>query len=207
MDDVAREAEEASEDRAQWEYHLQRCLEEETMEREWRRAVEKDYQSRLLGQMQEAEQRRVEEQCHRMQQAGAHEFPSFPSSSEVPERHRQRDEKGRVQDDLSHQIATKRSTREEALRRERERDVAHQTANRKEMLRLQAEAARRREQVSAALREDWTMSMQFTQARKAIEDHHKAASRDRLGSTMGALTGGSPFARATTPRTPRLATP
>lgn len=207
MGDVAREAEEAAEEREQWEYHLQRCLEEETMEREWRRAVEKDYQSRLVGQMQEAERRRLEEQFHRLEQAGAHEFPSFPSSSEVPERQRQLDQKGRLQDELLDQMNAKRTTREEALRRERERDVAHQSANKKEMARLKAEATRRREQASAALREDWTMSIQFTQARKAIEDHHKAPSRDHLRSTMGALTGGSPFARTTTPRTPRQATP
>lgn len=207
FDDMAREADEASEDRAQWEYHLQRCREEERNQLEWRRSIEKDYQSRLLGQMQEADQRRVEEQGHRMEQAGAHDFPGFSSSSEVPERHRQRDEEGRNQDDLRHQITAKRSTREKALRRDRERDVAHQTANRKEMERLKAQATKKRDHVSAVLREDWAMSVGFTQARRAIEDHHKAPSTDRLASTMGALTGGSPFARTTTPRTPRRATP
>lgn len=207
LDDVTREAEQAAEDLQHWEYHLQRCLEEETIEREWRRAVEKDYQTRLLGQMQEAEQRRVDDQCLRMEQAGAHQFPSFPSTSELPEMRRKLDEKRRAQDDLGRQIATNRSSREEALRLERERDVAHQSANRKEMARLNAEAARRRAQVSATLREDWSMSMQFNQARKAIEDHHKAASRDHLQSTMGALTGGSPFSQTAAPRTPRLVTP
>lgn len=156
--------------------------------------------------MHEAEERRVQERRLRLDNPpGA--TTGYPDLSGGTERLTydglRRGGTEQLKEELSHQIATRRHAREELKRREREQDLAHQEANKKVMAQQNTNSYSKRDK-AMDMKDDWLMSVQFKEARRAIDGYDMAVSKATLGSTMSALEmARKPFTAS--PRTPRAA--
>lgn len=176
-------------EREDWERHLQRCVDEEAKEMEWKRAVAADHQNRLIGQMHEAEVRRVQDRKFRLEQGALHAFPDFQHYTEEPTYEYMQDVKDKYSKELVHQIQLKQAMQAEDARRERELDVAHLQANHREAQEIAEITAINKRKVNSGLRESWEVNQQFKQAQSTIDNHHKATNKHALGMTMNALPG------------------
>lgn len=202
MDDAIREAAEVDGDRENWEEHLRRCVEEDQRELEWRKAIALDHQSRLLGQMQEAEVKRLQDRQFRLEQASKHEFPDFTKYTEKPTydyMHRLRQQ---LKNELVDQIEQKQFMNAQDKQMERNLEVAHLQLNRQLQTEESNQAIRKKEKMALAMTENWALNLQFKEAQKAIDDHHKAPSKAKLNETMTALAGSG--LGPATPRSPVL---
>lgn len=188
---MEREAASVVVEKEQWEEHLKRFLDEEQKDQEWRKALAKDYQESLKGQMLQAEERRTAGRQHYVEQASQHDFPSFVESPEIAVYDYIRLRRVNLKEDLDQQVDLKRRTKQMAKQRDREMDALNNEASIKEMALMKLEAAAKHESQRSTLVQAWETDKKIHSARKAIEEHHKApASQNALSGILQSTFGG-----------------
>lgn len=189
--EVAAEAAAAIAENEEWEGHLKRCLDEEQKDAEWRRALAKDYASKLEDQMRATEQRRIEGRQHAIEQASLHDFPNFTETPELSVYEYIRERRNHLKQDLDQQVDVKRRLKLAAKQREWEQEVGHLEASIRELAAMRVEESAKREQDKTTLAQAWAKDKQLHHIKKAIEDYRKAPNRSDLSDLVPALGGSS----------------
>lgn len=202
---MSMEAASAVTEKEQWEGHLKRCSAEERKDHSRRKAINKEHALHLQAQMRQAEEKRMEGRLHCIEQASCHDFPNF---AEVPEYAYQyiRERRNHLKHDLDQQVDTKQLKKLVDKQREKEIDAMHIEASNRELALMKLEAAAKKESERAALTHAWEKDKHIHTVRKAIQEHHKAPTRqgNEMLMQLGALpsprldTGGPPSARPLT---------
>jgi len=193
---IEEEAANAIAEKENWEIHLKRCLDEEQRDQGYKRALAKDYAEQLKGQIQQAEQRRLEGRQHVVDMASMHDFPSFKESPDLAVYEYIRERRNNLKDDLDQQVDIKRKMKMAAQHNERTMEATHIDASKKELAMIKLEAAAKKEQEKANLHQAWDKDKRLHSVRRAIEEHHRTpASKSKLTGAAGPGAGSAPHGR------------
>mmetsp|Transcript_29026 Transcript_29026/g.66725 ORF Transcript_29026/g.66725 Transcript_29026/m.66725 type:complete len:557 (+) Transcript_29026:80-1750(+) len=160
-----------------WEQHLQRCVEEEHKDQQWRRAIVKDYCEQLKVQMNQAEERRHKGRLEAIEQASMHDFPNFAemhAMNGVDAEAYVMQRKANLKQDLDQQVAFKQRLQLHAKQRERDLEMSHNSAVQKEVDFLKSDGVEKKRQDMSNLCQAWEQQCKLRQLRKAIDNHHRA---------------------------------
>jgi len=198
LSQIEEEAATAISEKENWETHLQRCLDDEHREQGYKRALAKEHAEQLKGQIQQAEQRRLEGRQHVVEMASMHEFPDFKESPDLAVYEYIRERRDNLKQDLDQQVDIKRKMKMAAHQNERAMEATHIDASKKELALMKLETAFKKEQEKATLHQAWDKDKRLHSVRRAIEEHHRTPA-SKSGLTGAAMPGpvGTPLA---TPR-------
>mmetsp|Transcript_23196 Transcript_23196/g.64829 ORF Transcript_23196/g.64829 Transcript_23196/m.64829 type:complete len:513 (+) Transcript_23196:88-1626(+) len=185
---ITEDAEEAIDTRDRWEDHLQRCVEEEQKDAEWRRVLCKDHAVHLEYQMRQTADRRSEGRHQQIEQASMHDFPSFAETPETAIYSYIRERRDHLKQDLDQQVDVKKRLKHSAKQRERDLEISHLQANNEDIARMRLEASGKQGRERAALVQAWDTDKHLKAVRKAVDSHHKApTTKADLSDIMNSL--------------------
>mmetsp|Transcript_45063 Transcript_45063/g.107077 ORF Transcript_45063/g.107077 Transcript_45063/m.107077 type:complete len:577 (+) Transcript_45063:123-1853(+) len=160
-----------------WEQHLQRCVEEEHKDQQWRRAIVKDYSEQLKAQIKQAEERRHRGRLEAIEQASMHDFPNFAEMHAINGVDAEAyvlQRKANLKADLDQQVAFKQRLQLNAKQRERDLEMSHNSAVQQEVEVLKTDGVEKRRTDMSNLCQAWEQQCKLRALRKAIDNHTRA---------------------------------
>lgn len=178
---IEKEAKEAAHDSERWEHHIQRCVDEDVKDAQWRREVAKDHAEQLLVQMQQTDERRWAGRAHVIEQASMHDFPNFRDVAPVEASFFDytRERRKNLKEDLDHQINQNQRARQTARERERHLETSHVDSTKRELEEMKKQSMAKRDNERSNLTDSWARDAYLKNVRKGIQGPHDGRSSTR----------------------------
>eukprot|EP00929_Paragymnodinium_shiwhaense_P053831 TRINITY_DN26992_c0_g1_i1.p1 TRINITY_DN26992_c0_g1~~TRINITY_DN26992_c0_g1_i1.p1 ORF type:complete len:581 (+),score=176.57 TRINITY_DN26992_c0_g1_i1:133-1875(+) len=179
-------------EKEEWEKHLKRCHVEEERELEWRKNLNKENAEQLRMQMQQQEKRRQQARAQCVEQASAHDFPSFKEAPEAGFHAYIMDRKENLKADLDKQVEAKHRVKLAQKQQERLLENFHVEATQRELAAMKQGEANQRAAVKATLQGYWSRESHLKAVTEAIQEHHKAPGKkgNLVRGLLNGLGGG-----------------
>lgn len=189
---VAEEAAMAIAEKAEWDGYVQRCVEEEKKESDWRRSLLEDYSTKLSAQIEQSSERKELQKLQKAEKTPLDCFPNFATCPEMNVYDYMRERKRSLKEDLDQQVDIKQRLQEAARQRDLSQEAQHVDIAVKELALLKLEESAKKEYEKVALLQAWAKDKHLNHVKKVIDEYSKCPERSELADFVPKLGPSGP---------------